>query len=131
MGDAAAVSGGTLFFSTSLYRTAHLPRPPQTHLSSRAKSDTIRVTAPVSRAGSHLMTHENRSRTLPLGPLLAAFRSSRESAQVARPALTVQFLDTATTDELSGAIHAAAERALPVSFHDALIANRVRFLRHA
>ncbi|MBN9117806.1 MAG: DUF2461 family protein [Planctomycetes bacterium] len=45
--------------------------------------------------------------------------------------VTVQFLDTATTDALSAVLHELADAALPVSFHGGLIASRSRFLRHA
>ena len=42
------------------------------------KSDTICVTGRLLASGSRSMTHGNRSRTLPLVPLLAAFRATRE-----------------------------------------------------
>jgi 5-methylcytosine-specific restriction protein B len=78
------------------------------------------------------MTHGNRSRILPLVPLLAAFRVSREHPRAATgPALTVDFLDTAPTDELSRALQSIADAELPVSFHTELLASRTRFLRHA
>src|SRR3954454_22399806 len=117
MGDAAAVSGGTLFFSARLRHPANTTRPPQTHLSSRTKSDTIRVTVPDRRAGSQVMTHGNRSRTLPLVPLLAAFRSSRPPRETIAPGLSVEFLDTATTDQISQVLSEIAGRAIPLSFH--------------
>lgn len=76
------------------------------------------------------MTHGTRSDTLPLGPLLAAFRPSHTLTPLA-PALCVEFLDTASNDVLASAFREFAAAAVPVSFHPNLIADRVRFLRHA
>jgi MoxR-like ATPase len=44
---------------------------------------------------------------------------------------TVAFLDTATNDQLAGALSSLNTFVLPVEFHPALIAARVAFLRHA
>jgi 5-methylcytosine-specific restriction enzyme B len=80
------------------------------------------------------MPHGHRSRTFPLAPLLATFRSARASAsgvsQIA-PVLSVAVLDTGTTDQLTLALSALAESVLPVGYHPARIAARVPFLRHA
>jgi MoxR-like ATPase/uncharacterized protein (DUF2461 family) len=46
-------------------------------------------------------------------------------------ALTVDFLDTATTEQVNRAIQEFATEVLPVSFHSELLASRARFLRHA
>lgn len=78
------------------------------------------------------MTHGFQSGSLPLVPMLAQFRRSR--ATEPRPAtagLSAQFLDTATNEQLSVALREVASAVLPVSFHAPLIAERVRFLRHA
>jgi MoxR-like ATPase len=45
--------------------------------------------------------------------------------------VSVDFLDTATPAQLAEALRALAAEALPVSFHDELLASRAGFLRHA
>lgn len=74
----------------------------------------------------------NRTRPLPLTPLLTAFRSRAQ----ARPAVFaaapgVAFLDTATDEQLTSALTAFAAECLPVVFHGDVFARRVRFVRHA
>src|SRR5689334_2320768 len=123
MGDAAAVSGGTLFLSTlpslpatKLFRGTSLGKLSSTF---PIEYGTIRVTAIAGCAGSGLMTYGTRSDTLPLGPLLAAYRPLRVSAHPAS-ALCVEFLDTASNEVLATALHKAANAALPVPFHSNL-----------
>ena len=80
------------------------------------------------------MPHGNRTRTLPLVPLLSAYRASRVPAReaVPRPALaTAQFLDTATNEQLALALGSFIDAHLPVTFHQTLVASRASFLRHA
>jgi hypothetical protein len=80
------------------------------------------------------MPHANRSRTLPLVPLLAAFRATRPAAPPTPRSPTplgVAFLDTATDEQLSGALTCFCATALPVNYHAAAVTARVRFLRHA
>jgi uncharacterized protein (DUF2461 family) len=80
------------------------------------------------------MPHANRSRTFPLVPLLSAFRAARTPAPERGPfppALTAEFLDTATDEQLATALSQFAEVQLPVNFHPGVISERVRFIRHA
>lgn len=77
------------------------------------------------------MPHAHSSRTLPLVPLLASFRSGRaEDALTSCAPPIVGSPDTLTNDALAGALASFAEAVLPVNFHPELIA-RSRFLRHA
>ncbi|AMV26487.1 5-methylcytosine-specific restriction enzyme B [Gemmata sp. SH-PL17] len=74
----------------------------------------------------------NRTRVLPLIPLLTAFRASRFA--LPRPAaspLTVAFLDSATDYQLASALNSIATATLPVSFHAEVLTRRVRLIRHA
>lgn len=75
------------------------------------------------------MPHAHRSRTLPLVPLLASFRTAHAAPASALPA--VGCADTATADELAAAVRAFLDASLPVSFHSDLVAAQVKFLRHA
>jgi MoxR-like ATPase len=78
------------------------------------------------------MPHANHSRTLPLVPLLATFRSGRTTAPRALPPdPTVGFLDTATPERLSAVVRAFAEAVLPVCFHLDFVTAQIRYLRHA
>jgi|SRR5579883_317109 len=78
------------------------------------------------------MPHANRSRTLPLVPLLTTFRASRVEPPAYAPiSLTVAFLDTATDDQLTAVLVAFVDQVLPVRFHLSAISERIRFLRHA
>lgn len=74
------------------------------------------------------MSHSPLSRALPLVPLLATFRPTvpRERAQF-DTTLTDGFSDTALADT----IFQFATSTLPVVFHEAILRERVRFLRHA
>ncbi len=74
------------------------------------------------------------TRTLPVVPLLAAWRSQRTSAAPhggVGSRLSAAFLDTAPEHELTLALSALAEAVLPINFHHAIIAERSRFLRHS
>jgi MoxR-like ATPase len=75
------------------------------------------------------MPHANRSRTLPLVPLLAEFQRSRSATALALP--TVGCLDTLTSEQLAAAVGAFTESVLPVHFHTELVTTHVRYLRHA
>lgn len=78
------------------------------------------------------MTHGFPAGSLPLVPLLAQFRCSRLTEPNPPVAvLSVQFLDTATNEQLSLALREIATAVLPVPFHADLIADRTRTLRHA
>lgn len=80
------------------------------------------------------MPNANRSRTLPLIPLLAAFRAAGASApepSARVPAVSAAFLDTATDKQLVAALARFADVRLPVNFHPGVISERVRFIRHA
>src|SRR5262245_1711082 len=79
------------------------------------------------------MSHANRSRTLPLVPVLSAFRATRIDASRSQSAnvLTVAFLDTASDEQLVAALRDFTDSTLPVIYHPSIIAERVRFLRHA
>jgi hypothetical protein len=80
------------------------------------------------------MSHANRSRPLPLIPLLSAFRASRGTAvepSLFAPTITAEFLDTASDEQLAVLLSHFAEVQLPVNFHPGAISERVRFIRHA
>lgn len=73
------------------------------------------------------------TRTLPLFPLLTAFRGIGRIVPRAdgRGALSVRFLDSATDDQLAAALHDVARAALPVLFRPTIFVQRARFIRHA
>ncbi|MBM3983593.1 MAG: hypothetical protein FJ304_25650, partial [Planctomycetes bacterium] len=75
------------------------------------------------------MPHAHRSRTLPLVPLLAAFRAAPSAGAPALP--PVGSADTDPPEALAAAVRAFAEAALPIPFHADLVAAQVKFLRHA
>src|SRR5207253_5366328 len=105
-------------------------RSSRTHLSATGKFGTISLVVPRTAPGCRLMPRGISARTLPLVPLLSAFRSERSpTARLPGSALTVAFLDTATTEELAGVLRAAV--ILPVSFHDEVLARKGAFVRHA
>lgn len=74
-----------------------------------------------------------RFRVLPLAPLLAAFRAARGVLPRAdtQARLNVRFLDSATDDELAGALSAFARSSQPILFRPELFARRIRYIRHA
>jgi MoxR-like ATPase len=79
------------------------------------------------------MPQAHRSRTLPLVPLLAAFRRTRDATRptTALPTRPIAGLDRATPEQLTATLDAFTESVLPVSFHTELVASQVGFLRHA
>ncbi len=79
------------------------------------------------------MPSGNRTRALPLAPLLTAYRGGELHAPSRHTAtgLSVAFLDTSTDEQLTAVLFALAENALPVLFHADVFPRRVRFIRHA
>lgn len=78
------------------------------------------------------MPSGQRFRALPLAPLLAAFRGSWVAPErTALPELSARFLDSATDDQLTAALHTTAQAALPLVLHPDLFTRRVRYVRHA
>lgn len=72
-----------------------------------------------------------RTRTLPLAPLLTAFRAGALTAPSEPSGLCVAFLDSATDEQLASALLDASTRALPVVYHPETFTRRVRPIRHA
>ncbi len=79
------------------------------------------------------MPSGNRTRALPLLPLLTAFRRQNGTAPSApsRTRLEAAFLGTAPDDQLASALESFAAESLPVVFHSGVWTRRVRFVRHA
>jgi hypothetical protein len=77
------------------------------------------------------MVKGNRRRSLPLGPLLAAFEPGRPEPIRAAGCLDVALLDTADDATLADALAAFYAAAHPIPFHPPAPGRTVRFLRHA
>jgi 5-methylcytosine-specific restriction protein B len=79
------------------------------------------------------MSKGSARRVLPLQPLLAQYRAESSPASVNAPGSfpPPNQLDATPDDRLAATLGEFTARVLPVSFHPAVFAREVRFLRHA